>query len=158
MTIDFNLSPAQKKIQLTARDFSENVLAPVVRDADREPDPLKAFQMTKPAYIEAYKQGIAFGMLPSEYGGGLTNVELILAAEEICAVDPGFACTVLVNGLALMPVWYWGTEEQKKRIIGAATSDPPASGSPGTRPVSRRAPPAARPTSTVRPPIPPVSA
>jgi acyl-CoA dehydrogenase len=125
MAIDFNLSPAQKKIQLMARDFSENVLAPVVRDADREPDPLKAFQMTKPAYIEAYKQGIAFGMLPSEYGGGgLTNVELILAAEEICAVDPGFACTVLVNGLALMPVWYWGTEEQKKRIIGAATSDP----------------------------------
>jgi nitroalkane oxidase len=80
------------------------VLAPLVGEADREPDPLKAFQLTKP-YVEAYKRGIAFGMLPKEYGGGgLTNVELILAAEEICAVDPGFACTVLVNGLALLPV------------------------------------------------------
>ncbi|HSY16318.1 MAG TPA: acyl-CoA dehydrogenase family protein, partial [Jatrophihabitantaceae bacterium] len=125
MTIDFTLSKDQKKVQMAARDFAENVLAPVVRAADLEVDPLKAFQMTKPAYVEAYKQGIAFGMLPKEYGGGgLTNVELILAAEEICAVDPGFACTVLVNGLALMPVWYWGTEEQKRRIIGAATSDP----------------------------------
>jgi acyl-CoA dehydrogenase len=123
--ISFSLSADQKKVQLAARDFAENVLAPVVREADREPDPLKAFQLTKPAYVEAYKRGIAFGMLPKEYGGGgLTNIELILAAEEICAVDPGFACTVLVNGLALMPVWYWGTEQQKKRVMQAATSDP----------------------------------
>src|SRR4051794_33549487 len=74
--------------------------------------------------MEAHKREIAFCMLPKEYGGGgLTNAELILAAEEICAVDPGFACTVLVNGLALLPVWYWGTEEQKQRVLGAATSD-----------------------------------
>ena len=98
MAIDFTLSPEQKKVQLDARDFAENVLAPIVRDADREPDPLKAFQMTKSAYIESYRRGIAFCMLPKEYGGGgLTNVELILAAEEICAVDPGFACTEVIS-------------------------------------------------------------
>ena len=125
MAIDFTLSPEQKKVQMDARDFAENVLAPVVRDADAEPDPLKAFQKTKPAYIEAYKRGIAFCMLPKQYGGGgVTNVELILAAEEICAIDPGFACTVLVNGLALLPVWYWGTEAQKEKVLNAATSDP----------------------------------
>lgn len=125
MAIDFTLSPEQKKVQMDARDFAENVLAPVVRDADAEPDPLKAFQKTKPAYIEAYKRGIAFCMLPKQYGGGgVTNVELILAAEEICAIDPGFACTVLVNGLALLPVWYWGTEAQKDKVLNAATSDP----------------------------------
>ena len=125
MAIDFTLSPEQRKLQLEARDFAENVLAPVVREADAEPDPLRAFQMTKPAYVEAYKRGIAFCMLPAEYGGGgLSNVDLIIAAEEICAVDPGFACTVLVNGLGLMPVWYWGTEEQKERFLRTATSDP----------------------------------
>lgn len=125
MAIDFTLSDSEKKVQLEARDFAEGVLAPVVRDADREPDPLKAFQMTKPAYIEAYKRGIAFCMIPKEYGGGgISNVELIIAAEEICAVDPGFACTVLVNGLGLLPVWYWGTEEQKRKVLGEATSDP----------------------------------
>lgn len=125
MTIDFTLTAEQQKLQLAVRDFAENVLEPCVREADRETDPLKAFQLTKPAYVEAYRSGIAFGCLPAEYGGGgITNVDLILAAEEICAVDPGFACTVLVNGLALMPVWYWGTEEQKRRFIGAATSDP----------------------------------
>src|SRR5437016_4232703 len=79
----------------------------------------------KPAYVESYKRGIAFCMLPKQYGGGgLTNVELILAAEEICVVDPGFACTVLVNGLGLLPVWYWGTESQQEKVLNAATSDP----------------------------------
>lgn len=124
MPIDFTLSEAQRSVQSTARTFAQDVLAPVVREADAEPDPLRAFQMTKDAYIEAYKRGIAFCMLPKQYGGGgITNIELILAAEEICAVDPGFACTVLVNGLGLLPVWYWGTDEQKNSVLTAATSD-----------------------------------
>jgi nitroalkane oxidase len=124
MAIDFTLSEQQRQVQLNARGFAQRVLAPVVREADAEPDPLRAFQLTKPAYVEAYKQGIAFCMIPKEYGGGgLSNVDLILAAEEICAVDPGFACTILVNGLGLMPVWYWGTDEQKNRFLRAATSD-----------------------------------
>ena len=125
MAIDFTLSQQQHELQLNARGFAQRVLAPIVREADAEPDPLRAFQLTKPAYVEAYKQGIAFGMLPREYGGGgLSNVDVVLAAEELCSVDPGFACTVLVNGLGLMPVWYWGTEEQKNRFLRAATSDP----------------------------------
>ena len=63
-------------------------------------------------------------MLPKAYGGGgLSNVDFVIAAEEIQAVDPGFGTAVLVNGLGLMPVWYYGTEEQKQRFIGGATSD-----------------------------------
>ena len=78
--------------------------------------------MAKPAYEEACKRGIAFSMLPKEYGGGgMSNVDFIIAAEEIQAVDPGFGTAVLVNGLGLMPVWYYGTEEQKQRFIGGAT-------------------------------------
>ena len=124
MAIDFTLSDEQRELQHDVREFAETVLAPVVREADAEPDPLRAFQLTKPAYVEAYKLGMAFGMLPREYGGGgLSNVDVIIAAEELCAVDPGFACTILVNGLGLMPVWYWGTEEQKERFLRTATSD-----------------------------------
>jgi acyl-CoA dehydrogenase len=125
MAIDFTLSDEQREVQASARTFAQDVLKPVVREADAEPDPLRAFQRTKDAYVQAYKAGIAFCMLPKEYGGGgLSNVDVILAAEEICAVDPGFACTILVNGLGLMPVWYWGTEEQKDRFLRPATSDP----------------------------------
>ena len=63
-------------------------------------------------------------MLPKEFGGGgLSNVDFVIAAEEIQAVDPGFGTAILVNGLGLMPVWYYGTHEQKERFIGGATSD-----------------------------------
>ena len=80
--------------------------------------------MAKPAYQEACRRGITFSMLPKRYGGGgLSNVDFVIAAEEIQAVDPGFGTTVLVNGLGLMPVWYYGTEEQKQRFIGTATAD-----------------------------------
>jgi Acyl-CoA dehydrogenases len=125
MAIDFTLTPEQRTLQMSAREFATTVLAPIVREADAEPDPLRGFQRTKEAYVAAYRAGIAFCMLPAEYGGGgLSNVDVVLAAEELCAVDPGFACTVLVNGLGLMPVWYWGTDAQKDRFLRAATSDP----------------------------------
>jgi alkylation response protein AidB-like acyl-CoA dehydrogenase len=125
MSINFTLSDEQKKLQHEVRSFAENVLAPVVAEADREPDPVKAVQRTKPAYVEAYKAGIAMCMLPAQYGGGgVSCVDLVLAAEEICVVDPGFACTVLCNGLGLMPVSWYGTQEQKERFLRAATSDP----------------------------------
>src|SRR6478752_1472844 len=124
MAIDFTLTKDQQDLQQTAREFAQDVLAPVVRAADAEPDPLAGFNLTKPAYVEAVKRGIAFSMLPKEYGGGgLSNVDFVIAAEEIQAVDPGFGTAVLVNGLGLMPVWYYGTEEQKQRFISGATSD-----------------------------------
>jgi len=50
MAIDFTMSAEQRKIQKMARDFSEGVLAPVI-PADKEPDPMLAYQMTKGAYV-----------------------------------------------------------------------------------------------------------
>ena len=41
MAIDFTLSNEQRELQANAREFAENVLAPVVRAADEEPDPLQ---------------------------------------------------------------------------------------------------------------------
>lgn len=125
MAIDFTLTEEQKKLQEDVRDFAQDVLAPVVRKADAEPDPLRGFQLTKEPYIEAYNSGIAMCMVPKEYGGGgLSNVDINIACEELCAVDPGFACTVLCNGLGLKPVEWYGSEEQKDRFLRAATSDP----------------------------------
>ncbi len=125
MAIDFSLTPQQKELQKVAREFSEEVLKPLVAAADAEPDPQKGFQMVKPAYEKAYELGFATGFLPDEYGGGgLTNVDVQIAAEEISAVDPGFACILLVNGLALMPLVWFGSEEQKKKWLTEACNDP----------------------------------
>jgi alkylation response protein AidB-like acyl-CoA dehydrogenase len=125
MAIDFTLSKQQEELRDNARDFAQSVLAPLVRDADATPDPHEAFVKTKPAYVEAYKRGLAMGFLPKEYGGGsVGNIDLQLVAEEVCAVDPGFATTILVNGLGLMNVVWFGTEAEKERWLRPATSDP----------------------------------
>ena len=44
----------------------------------------------------------------------ISNVDLQIVVEEICAVDPGFATILLVNGLALMPLVWFGSEQQKQ--------------------------------------------
>lgn len=125
MTIDFTMSAAQKAIQVKARAFSESVLASSIHDADSELDLISAFVKRKSAYIEAYRQGIATAMLPSAYGGaGLSCLDFTIATEEISAIDPGFACTVLCNGFGLMPIVWYGDEAQKRRFVRAATSDP----------------------------------
>ena len=123
--IDFTLSQEQKGLQKAAREFSQDILKPLVRAADAEPDPLKGFQMIKPAYEKAYEMGFATGFLPKEYGGGgLSVVDVLIAVEEIGAVDPGFGCVLLVNGLALMPLVWYGSEEQKEKWLTEACSDP----------------------------------
>jgi len=80
MTIDFTMSAHQKAVQMKARKFSESVLASLIPDADRELDLISAFVRRKPAYIEAYRQGIATAMLPSAYGGaGLSCLDFTIA-------------------------------------------------------------------------------
>jgi len=125
MAIDFTLTSAQQKLQHNAREFAVEILQPLVKAADEEPDTQKAFQSLKGAYMECHKLGFAMGFLPKQYGGGgVSNVDLQIVAEEITAVDPGFATILLVNGLALMPVAWFGSEEQKRKWIGEATRDP----------------------------------
>ena len=125
MAIDFTLSPAQQRLQRNAREFAVEVLQPLVKAADEEPDTQKAFVSLKGAYIECHKLGFAMGFLPKQYGGGgISNLDLQIVAEEITAVDPGFATILLVNGLALMPIAWFGSEAQKRKWIGEATSDP----------------------------------
>jgi alkylation response protein AidB-like acyl-CoA dehydrogenase len=125
MAIDFTLTSAQQRLQRNAREFAVEILQPIVRTADEEPDTQKAFQILKGAYIECHKLGFAMGFLPRQYGGGgVSNLDLQIVAEEITAVDPGFATILLVNGLALMPIAWFGSEEQKRKWLREATSDP----------------------------------
>ncbi len=55
-------------------------------------------------------------------GGGQSNVDLLIATEELAAGDAGFATTILINGLALLPLAWFGTEQLCERWIGTATA------------------------------------
>ena len=122
--IDFTLTDEQKMLQAGARQFAQNELKPAIIKADRLTDPWESWVATKEVYKRAYELGYAMCMLPKEYGGGgASNIDIQIVAEELCAVDPGFACTILVNGLSMMPIVWYGSKEQKEKWLTMATSD-----------------------------------
>lgn len=125
MPIDFELTARQRKLKYDVREFSNEVLRPAAQRADAMPDAQEAFVAMKPAFEQTYEMGLATCFLPEKYGGGgASNVDLMIITEELCAVDAGFPTIILVNGLALMPLTWFGTEQQCERWIGAATACP----------------------------------
>ena len=124
MPIDFDLTSEQKKLKYDAREFAREVLRPVAERADALPDPHEAFRAMKPVYAQASEAGFSTMFLPQEYGGGgASTVDFLIAIEELCAIDPGFPTVLLVNGLALMPVLWFGTDAQREQWIGRAAAD-----------------------------------
>ncbi|HEY2190883.1 MAG TPA: acyl-CoA dehydrogenase family protein [Actinomycetospora sp.] len=124
MPIDFDLSPEQRTLKKTAREFAHEVLRPAAERADTLADAQEAFRAMKPVYAQAAALGFTSMFLPREYGGGgASNVDFLIAIEELCAVDPGFPTILLVNGLALMPLLRYGTEEQREIWLRRAAAD-----------------------------------
>jgi len=124
VAVDFELTAEQKKLKYETREFAREVLRPAAELADALPDPQEAFLAMRPVYQQAAALGMHTMFLPKEYGGGgASNVSFLIAIEELCAVDPGFPTILLVNGLALMPLLWFGTEEQREKWIGRATAD-----------------------------------
>ena len=68
MAIDFTLTSEQKMLQTEVRDFAEHVLAPIVREADAERDPLRSFALTKPEKEWSEFAKKVKGVLQSEPG------------------------------------------------------------------------------------------
>ena len=84
----------------------------------------------KPVYEAAAALGLTTSFLPARYGGGGASiVDTLIATEELAAVDGGFPTILLVNGLALMPLAWYGTEEQCAQWICRA-ADPREPGFP----------------------------
>ena len=108
--MDFDLSAEQKLIQSTVRDFARQEVAPVAEELDRE----KRFPYEIVAKLgELGLMGIPF---PEEYGGGGGDtLSYALAIEELARIDASVCITVAAHtSLGTMPIYLWGTEEQKR--------------------------------------------
>ena len=128
MAIDFEMTPRQRKLKYDAREFAREVVRPAAERADAIADPQEAFVAMKPVFEAATARGFATSFLPSKYGGGGASiVDTLIVTEELAAVDGGFPTTLLVNGLALMPLTWFGTEKQCATWIDRAV-DPASTG------------------------------
>jgi len=113
--MDLELTEEQKIIQQTVRDFAQNELAPVADELDQaEEFPWKIFKRMA-------ELGLLGMILPSEYGGsGADELSLVIAIEEIakaCASTADILDSAAVIGT--IPIYLWGSEEQKKRLLPA---------------------------------------
>jgi alkylation response protein AidB-like acyl-CoA dehydrogenase len=121
MAIDFEMTDRQRKLKYDAREFAREVLRPAAEAADTVVDPQAAVVAMKPVWEAAHARGFTTAFLPAKYGGGGASiVDTLIVTEELAAVDGGFPTTLLVNGLALMPLAWFGTEEQCTTWIGRA--------------------------------------
>ena len=116
--INFTLTEEQERLRAATREFARTELEPLVVEADQADGPTEAFQAIKPAYETAAEMGMTFGHVPEVYGGpGMSNVDLMLATEEIAAVDPGFGGDLAINSLAQLPIVMFGSDAQKERWL-----------------------------------------
>ena len=112
-TVNFSLTDEQRDIQLLARDFAQNEIAPVAEHYD------KTHNYPWPVIKKAQQMGMTAMNVPEKYGGlGLSLFEEILVGEELAWGCSGISTAIAVNGLALLPILIAGTEEQKSEYGG----------------------------------------
>ncbi len=111
--MNFDLTKEQEMIRKEVRKFAQSEIAPVAIELD-EKEEFSAELTQKMGEI-----GL-FGMFVSEkYGGqGMDYVSYIIAVEEIARVDGSQAATIAAgNSLGIGPLYYFGSEEQKKKYL-----------------------------------------
>src|SRR5215472_8603571 len=111
--MDFELTEEQRMLRDTARDFAAREIAPKAAEID------KSGRWPSEIVTKMAELGFLGVAVPPEYGGaGLDNVSYALAMEEIsqaCA-----SCGVIMsvnNSLFCDPLYKFGNDEQKKRVL-----------------------------------------
>ncbi len=107
--MDFDLTDEQRLLRDTVRDFANQEVKPVAEELDRT----KAFPYELVAKMgELGLMGIPF---PEQYGGGgADTLAYALAVEELTRIDSSVAITMAAHtSLGTMPIYLWGTDEQK---------------------------------------------
>ncbi len=107
------LTDEQKAFRETVRDFAEKVIGPRAQDLDESAE--FPFEIV----LQMGELGL-FGLpFPETYGGsGADFLTLCVAIEEIARVDSSMAATLEAGvGLGAMPLYHFGTEEQKQKWL-----------------------------------------
>lgn len=111
--MDFELTSQQKHIQVQAREFAEQEVAPVARVADEKGE--------FPLHLVKHMGRLGFlaGPIEPEYGGsGMDYVSYALLCEELGRADSSVRGFLTVHtSLVSLCIRDWGTEVQKSRYL-----------------------------------------
>jgi short/branched chain acyl-CoA dehydrogenase len=111
--MDFDLSHEHELVRNTVRDFAREKVAPVAEELDRE------HRFPYDLVAELAELGLMGMTIPEEYGGaGADTVSYAIAIEELTRVDSSVAITVAAHhSLGTLPIYYYGSEEQKRQWL-----------------------------------------
>ena len=113
MTISFALTHEQEELRRVVRQFAIDKVAPRAEEMNHRGEfPVDLVQ-------QMGSMGL-FGLpFPEDVGGsGGTYFDLCLAIEEIGRVDQSLGITLEAGvGLGAMPIWKYGTQEQKRTLL-----------------------------------------
>jgi short-chain 2-methylacyl-CoA dehydrogenase len=116
--VDFRLGEEQEALRTTVRDFAREQIAPVI--AEHYEHKTFPYEVVR----QMGKMGL-FGLpFPEEFGGmGGDYFALCIALEELARVDSSVAVTLeAAISLGAMPIYRFGTPEQKDQWLRKLTS------------------------------------
>lgn len=111
--MDFDLTEEQNLTRHAVRDFAESEIAPVARELDEK----ERFS------VELTQQMAQLGLLgcfvSEKYGGShMGYISYAIVVEELARVDGSHAATIAAgNSLGIGPIYYFGSEKQKKEWL-----------------------------------------
>jgi butyryl-CoA dehydrogenase len=111
--MNFELTEEQKRVQARAREFAEQEIAPVAREADERGEfPLHLVKRMG-------ELGFLAGPIEPQYGGsGMDYVSYALLCEELGRADSSVRGFLTVHtSLVSLCIRDWGSEEQKSRYL-----------------------------------------
>jgi acyl-CoA dehydrogenase len=117
--VEFTLTNEQKALREMAHDFAVKEIRPVAWEYDKDG--------TWPEDIikKAWDVGLMNSHIEEEYGGpGASYLDGCLIEEELSWGCSGIQTSLGCNGLATAPIALGGSEETKKKYLGALTEAP----------------------------------
>ena len=116
--MNFELTPEQQKVQAAAREFAQQEVAPLAREAD------ETGQFPTHLVRRMGELGFLGGPVSREYGGsGMDYASYALLCEELGRADSSVRGFLTVHtSLVSLCIEEWGTEEQKRLFLPGLTS------------------------------------
>jgi alkylation response protein AidB-like acyl-CoA dehydrogenase len=111
--MNFDLTEEQQLLRSTVREFAESRVAPLAAELDREA------RFPYELVAEMAELGLMGIPIPEEYGGaGADTLSYAIAVEELTRIDSSVAITMAAHtSLGTMPIFLFGTEEQKREWL-----------------------------------------
>ena len=113
MALNFDLTEEQQMLRKMVRNFAEKEIASIAQELDDKEE--FSCALTK----RMGDLGLFGPFVPEEYGGSHVGyISYIIATEEVARIDGSQAATLAAgNSLGISPIYYYGSEEQKRKWL-----------------------------------------